>query len=189
MTTGNQIELFEGFNAPATRAPKLGLPFQKSETIDVKRAAAVFRVSGKTIVRMCERGLLRHYKLDGGRANWQIEYCSVVEYCDRLRVENAISDSRAQLKPGHKRRRDDELLPFPFAQTIFIADAMARLECSDVQVLKLIECGSLVAYRVLVDRPGSPWRIHEPSLDRYIQKLHTMAAGRHAAKPAPLTRP
>jgi len=168
----DQIELFADFIPEVCPAPKLGLPIQKSNTIDSRRAAAILHVSLRTVLRMCERALLRSYCYNRGKKIWQIEYTSIVEYCDSLRVRYGISDSRAQLPPGHKRRRDEDLLPFPFLQTIFVADAMKRLECSGTVVLQLIESGDLVAYKFLTDNVLGHWRIHEPSLDRYIARLH-----------------
>lgn len=173
--TNSQFELFEGFEPMAARAPKLALPFQRSSEIDVERTRRILGVSNRTVHRMLENGLIRAYRApDTKNAAWRIEYSSVVEYCDKLRVRYCISDQRAGLNGSRKRYRDHELLPFPLSETIYLADVQERLECSDQAVVHLIQTGSLVGYQVLFEQRGSPWRIYAPSLDRYIASLHAM---------------
>jgi hypothetical protein len=184
----SQIELFEGFEPTAARAPKLELPFQRSNEIDVQRARAILGVTERTLYGMLERHLIRGYRHPGERSPWHIEYDSIVEYCDRLRVLHCISDQRAGLTPGRRRYRDHELLPFPLSETIYMADVRARLDCSKDSVLHLIQSGALVAYQVIFEQIGSAWRIQASSLDRYVESLHVMAGKRQSARPSASSR-
>jgi hypothetical protein len=188
MNTPTQFELFEGFEPQAAKAPGLALPFQKSSEIDVDRACKILGVTEKTLRRMLERQLIRGYRHTGVRAPWHIEYESVVEYCDQLRVLHCISDQRGGLSGNRKRYRDHELLPFPLAETISIADVRKRLDCSQDSVLHLIQSGSLVGYQVLFEQTGCPWRIWAPSLERYIESLHVMAGKRTTSRPSAPSR-
>jgi excisionase family DNA binding protein len=171
----SQFELFEAFDPMVQRAPKLELPFQRTQEIDTERAASILGVSKKTLRRILEKQLIRAYRTGDHKAPWRIEYSAVVEYCDKLRVQYCISDKRVGLSASRRRYRDHELLPFPLDQTIYVAEVRERLKCSHEVVVHLIESGSLVGYQLLFEQQGSPWRIHEPSLDRYIASLHAMS--------------
>ena len=182
MTPTSQIELFEGFESTATQTPKLALPFQRSNEIDVRRAQRILGVAKNTLSKMLERHLIRGYRHPGASAPWHIEYDSIVEYCDQLRVLHCISDQRAGLTGGRRRYRDHELLPFPLAQTIPISEVRSRLDCSRDSALHLIEMGAIVGYQILFEQFGCPWRIYGPSLDRYIESLHVMAGKRPSGR-------
>jgi len=177
----DQIGLFEDFMPDAARTPKLALPFQRSNEIDIKRACRILGVTEKTLGRMLVKQLIRGYRHPG--APWHIEYDSVVEYCDQLRVLHCISDDRVGIAAG-RRRRDHDLLPFPLAETISMSDAQERLDISHNAIVHLIEMGSLTGYQVLFETKGCPWRIHAPSLERYIESLHIMAGKRPSSRPA-----
>lgn len=168
-----QLELFCE-KPEASRPPKLGLPFQRSKEVSIERVAKILHVSKMTVRRMLHRQLIRAYPLHESRAQWRIEYDAVVEYCDQLRVHNAISDKRI-LRPGSRRYRDEDLLPFPLSETISVAEVEKRLDCSQRLVIDLIESGVIVAYQILIDARGCPWRIHGPSFERHMASLHERA--------------
>jgi excisionase family DNA binding protein len=174
-TSTTQIELFESFDPQVSRAPKLGLPFQKTQEIDVERVRKILGVSKQTIRRMLDNKLIRAYRAEDKWGSWRIEYSSVVEYCNKLRVLHAISDKRVGLGGSRRRYRDHELLPFPLDQTVYVAEVQERLECSATAITHLIDSGKLVGYQVLFETPGCPWRIHAPSVDKYLASLHAMA--------------
>jgi excisionase family DNA binding protein len=50
------------------------------------------------------------------------------------------------------------------------------LHCSDRSVVHLIDSGEIQAYRLLMADCATKWRINLPSVERYIAKLHRMAA-------------
>ena len=176
-----QLDLFGGEKPVALAAPKLALPFQRTEEVDVHRVARILGVSKKTVRRMCQAKHLRAYRTDDRRAPFRIEYASVVEYCDRLCVENHIPNRRGVLTGARRRFRDCEILPFPLAETIGVPEVSRRVGLSTMASIHLIEEGVLVAYQLLIDTPGCPWRIHAPSLERYLASRHAMAAStRHA---------
>lgn len=173
--TISQLALFEAFDPKGDRAPKLGLPFQKSQEIDVERARKILGVSQMTMLRMLRNKLIRAYRTGNKRGTWSIDYNSIVEYCDRIRVLHCISTQRVGLSGSRRRYRDRELLPFPLDETVYIAEVQERLQCGATAVTHLIERGSLVGYQVLFETNGCPWRIHAPSVDKYLASLHAMA--------------
>jgi excisionase family DNA binding protein len=162
----SQFELFEEIHA-AERAPKLALPFQRSQEIDVPRFCGILGVSKQTAVRLFKSGLVRAYKV----GTWRIEYDSVVTYCNRLRIEYRISERTAP-RPTNGRLRDRDLLPFRLTDTVYMQEIAERLGCSISNVVHLIEEGALVAYKVTLEGAGCRWRIYRPSLDRYLASLH-----------------
>jgi hypothetical protein len=173
----SQFELFE--SAPKVEAaPKLALPFQRSQEIDVSRMCSILGVSQQTAIRMIRGGLVPGaYKV----ASWRIPYDSVVAYCERLRLEYRISE-RSAPRPAAGRMRDRDLLPFRLDETIYMQQTMDVLDCSINAVIHLIEEGALTAYKVTLEGSGCRWRIYRPSLERYV-------AGLHAAAAAPSSRP
>jgi excisionase family DNA binding protein len=173
--TVSQLALFEAFDPQTERAPKLGLPFQKTQEIDVERARKILGISKQTMRRMLENHLIRAYRAKDKRGTWRIEYSSVVEYCDKLRVQHCISANRVSLAGTRRRHRDRELLPFPLDETVYVTEVQERLECGATAVTHLIESGSLVGYQVLFETTGCPWRIHAPSVEQYLRSLHAMA--------------
>jgi hypothetical protein len=171
-STSSQFELFEGFEPQAAHAPKLALPVQSAMEIDVQRLRRILGVSDKTVHRMLESGSIRGYRVPHTQnASWRIEYTSVVEFCDQLRIRFCIADRRAGLGGIRKRYRDSELLPFPLDETIYSPQVEDQLGCSSQAVVHLIETGKLVGYQLVPDKRGSRWRIHALSLDRYIASL------------------
>lgn len=170
-----QLDLFGGEKPAALASPKLALPFQRSEEVDVPRVARILGVSKRTVRRMCHANLLRAYRT-GDIAYLRIEYTSVVEYCDRLCIENHIPNRRGALTGARRRFRDSEILPFPLSETIGVPECSRRLGLSKAATIHLIEEGLLVAYQLLIDTTGCPWRVHAPSFERYLASLHERAA-------------
>ena len=161
----HQFELFDTPAPLAELAPKLVLPFQRSEEVDINRVARILGVNRTTVCRMLEAGVIHNFRIGRGRP--RIEYNSVVEYCDRLRVEYRIS-SRAVLPLKGRRHRDRDLLPFPLDETIGVSDVRAMLDCPRETVQFLIEEGTLIGYKL--SDSGSPWRIWKRSVERSIAR-------------------
>jgi excisionase family DNA binding protein len=177
-----QLELFPDFVPAATRAPKLALPWTEREEIDVQRAARILGISKATVLRIAHSGQLRYYTLTGDDSSSRILYESVVDYCDRLRLHYLIP-ARHKRIPG-RRLRDDQVLPFPLAETVGIDYVKQALHCQDKTVCALIDSGDLVAYKINQDSSRGHWRIHLPSVERYIARLHRMARPGNQAGPA-----
>jgi excisionase family DNA binding protein len=169
-----QFELFESGRCAAELSPRLELPAQSCQEIDVRRAARILGVSKGTVGTMLKNELLRCYRV-GSDKTWRILYDSVIGYCNLLRVHYRISEDRLLRKPQRGRLRDEDLLPFPLALTISAREAQDRLRIRRENVIYLIEQGDLVGYQILVDQKASPWRIFAPSLERYIASLHVQA--------------
>ena len=137
----SQFELFAEFH-PAECAPKLELPFQGSAQIDLKRLQRILGIDPRTMRRMIHEKAFRSFCGPSGR---RIEYDSVVDFCNKLRVEFGISA------------------------------CSAILDCSVGACIGLIDEGKLVAYKIRNGHIKCPWRIHRPSLERYIASLHAQA--------------
>jgi hypothetical protein len=167
----SQFELFDSAPAHAEPTPRLALPFQRSATIDKTRLGSILKISDNTARRMILRGEFRAYE---GPKGWCVEYDSVIAYCNRLRVHYRISDTMIE-RPKHGRLRDRDILPFPWDETVDMAYTIGVLDCSAMHVLRLIDEGKLIAYQIQIDRNGCPWRIHRPSLEKYLATLSAQA--------------
>lgn len=174
-----QFEIFDAAPQPGELSPRLELPFQPNQSIDVARVAKIFAISKQTANRIVEKGLLRRFRIG---QSWLVEYNSVVDYCNHLRVHYRISEDRLLRKPVRGRLRDEDLLPFPIADTMLAKEVQQRLSIPCQGVINLIEQGDLTGYQILIESGGpSPWRIYRPSLDRYLASLHVQASARPAA--------
>ena len=164
-------ELFRHPQPPP--APKLDLPFPQTASIDQERAARILDASRRTVRRLCERELLKHYRI-GGRnvGSLRIEYWSLVTYCDELRMKAGVRPRAALAK--NTRPKDRDILPFPTDETVTVDFVTDKLDCGRQLVLDMIEEGKLTAYR-LIDEPNASWRIWVRSLERYIESLHRQA--------------
>ncbi len=183
--TDLQIEMFEGHRPTAEPSPRLVLPFQRNEDIDVARTAKILGVSTRLIIDLIEDGLLPGaYRLVGTKSPYRILYTSVVEYCENLRVRYCIADHRPPLAKG-RRRRDEDLLPFPLSDTMSVRECAQMLDCDPKSIVKLIDVGHLVGYQIRVETCGSPWRISRASLNRYVDNLHAMARRGMPSSPPP----
>jgi hypothetical protein len=168
----SQFELFETLSPAATAAaPKLALPFQSSEEIDLQRFRKILGISGSTARRMLHARTVRSYP---GPSGLRLEYDSVIAYCSRLRLHYRIPERRLPRAGG--RLGDRDLLPFPLDETIYVSEITEILRCSTGSIISLIDEGKLTAYQIAIDTPGCPWRVWRTSLQRYVESLHAAAA-------------
>jgi excisionase family DNA binding protein len=66
------------------------------------------------------------------------------------------------------------LLPWSPKNTISVTHAAEMLDvCVDV-VYRMIEDGSLKAYKVRPDKAKSPWRVNHDSVIAHIKRIHEM---------------
>jgi hypothetical protein len=172
-----QYEIFQDVVPALGATPKLVLPFQLKDEIDVRRIGRILGVEEATARRMVKAKLFRRYQV-APLTPWRIEYDSVVDYCNRLRLEYRISPRLKAPAPG-RRHRDEDLLPFPLAESLSIKEVRDTLRCERRTVLHLIETGSLTGYRIYPEElagSASRWRIWRRSLLEYIGSLHASAA-------------
>ena len=165
------------------------LPAPANQFVDIERAAAIFDVSKRLVLEMIRPDMLRGYQL-APTMRWNIEYASIVEFCDRLRLEYAIRDRRPKLPPAApgiaRRWRDADLLPFPKADTVSVREVVTGLDVDKTIALNLVEEGAFEAYRIF---KGSPWRISKTSLFAYRdRKRAELAQGGFRGRP-PRTKP
>ena len=67
---------------------------------------------------------------------------------------------------------DQLLLPWSPKYTISVARAAEILDASRDTVERMIEDGTLKAYKVRKNSPTSPWRISYDSLLEYVDEMH-----------------
>ena len=180
----NQPTLFDihpiGTEPPIAQhiiTPGCLLPATDNKFVDVNRVCAILGVTAPTVVRLLENDHLRGYRLRDS-APWLIEYESVVELCDHLRVEYHIADRRAtRSRKPDGRWRDADLLPFPIADTVYTQDVMTGLNLPRIGAIRLCEEGRFECYR-LMPVAGVPWRISKTSLFEYCDQLKAQLKGR-----------
>jgi excisionase family DNA binding protein len=144
-------------------SPQLNL-FIEHEWIDTKRVAKILGVTNNTVHRMVSSGLLKVMKFDYQKKS-RVRYASVVDLCDRLRVQHHIPDRRPVLSAPGLRHRDRDLLPFPMSDTLSVSQAMGYLGLSKDSVYHLIEEGRFEAYRF---EDKAPYRISQSSLAKFM---------------------
>jgi len=157
------------------RDVQLRLPFPDESTIDTARACAILHVSAAVVYRLTvtpiapgsETMSLVAYSTMRG-APLRIEYASMVRFLDSVRERHGIPDHRPI--PVFGRYRDDDLLPFPWSDTITVNDAAEALSIHPSKVLLRIESGQFEAYQL---GHGAPWRISRNSLARLIASFST----------------
>jgi|SRR6185437_573286 len=180
----SQFELFEGELPRADATPRLELPIQRSQEIDLARAMNIYGCDRETVRRMLLAGILRGAYQIPGSTRWRIPYNSVVEHCDLLRLHYRISDTAIK-RPHRGRLKDRDLLPFPLDETITFADAINVLDCSQRAIFHMLDEGVLVGYQLLPNTNRSRWRIWRPSLERALdnlrRKIAASASSRHSA--------
>jgi excisionase family DNA binding protein len=169
------VRLVESHALQDALVPKLALPFQQCEAIDVRRVAKVLAVSHRTVHYILKRGDLCGYRIG---TSWRLEYSSLVDYCNRLRLHYGITEAGLLKKPTLGRLRDQDLLPFPLAETIYAAEVQKRLDIARATVSNLILQGDLIAYQPLIGSRSCPYRIYRPSFERYLGRLHIQAQSR-----------
>jgi len=188
MTNSSQPTLFDihplGTEPPIAQrviTPGCLLPAADNKFIDINRVCSIFGVSMPTSLRLLENGHLRGYRLRDS-SPWLIEYESVVEHCDKLRVEYHIADRRlaGRARPSRDGRwRDADLLPFPIADTVYTQDVMTGLNLPRIGAIRLCEEGRFECYRMM-PIAGVPWRISKTSLFEYCDRLKAQLRPRPA---------
>lgn len=175
MSNPSQQLLFEihpiGTEQPIARrtiTPGCLLPAPNNKFIDVARAGSILGVKKDVVHHLLASHQLRGYRLRES-GPWNVEYASIAELCDRLRLDYHIADRRRAAPPSG-RWRDDDLLPFPLADTVYTQDAMTGLGLTRVGAIRLCEEGAFECYR-LVPNAGVPWRISKTSLFHYAERL------------------
>ena len=67
---------------------------------------------------------------------------------------------------------DQLLLPWSPKVTISMERAAEILDVSKQTIGRMIEDGTLLAYKVRPDKVNSPWRVNYESLMAHIEKMH-----------------
>jgi hypothetical protein len=158
---------------PRTLTPGCLLPVQQPQLVNVPRVAKILSVTTQTVRVLIDRKLLPAFRVEE-KQNWSVPYDSVVDFCNQLRMDYMIRDRRPKLAPGMRRWRDEDLLPFPWSDTITVSEAATGFNTRPETILHLIndrakgEVGVFDAYHFM---EVSPWRISRSSLLKYAQKL------------------
>ncbi len=66
------------------------------------------------------------------------------------------------------------LLPWSPKRTISCAHAAKLLDVSHDTVCRMIEDGTLRAYKMRPGRPKSPWRVNYDSVIEHLEKVHAV---------------
>jgi hypothetical protein len=150
-------------------------PFIDKEYVDAARCARILGVSLTTVYRLIAtvafdgKPLIAMVEYRRG-ARKRILYSSIVNFCDKLRTHFMIDDRRPALTDRLFRHKDEDLLPFPLADTIYSAEALEALGyMSNKPLVALIEEGCFEAYRLVLD---NPWRISRSSFAAFLHSLH-----------------
>ena len=155
------------------------LPFAEREYIDARRARHILGVSYRTLRRMAHSGLIEW--LDYHKPSWRrIRYKSVVDFCDRVRMQHKIADRRPQLSSPYLRHKDEDLLPFPLSDSASASEALAALGLANTETLvRMVEEGAFEAYQFV---PQAPWRVSRSSLQSFIEKSKAPGDSPHRYK-------
>jgi len=149
-------------------SPQIPLPFAAKEYIDRRRACRILGVGVRTLERLAASGRIGYVDLRK-KSHKRLQYQSIVDFCDRLRLEHRIADRRPTLGAAYLRHRDEDLLPFPLADTIHAEEACELLGFRRLQpVVRLIEEGKFEAYQLAAQ---APWRISRSSLYNFMREV------------------
>jgi excisionase family DNA binding protein len=100
-------------------------------------------------------------------------YSSIVRLCDQIRVKYNIPDRRPKLSNPILRHRDEDLLPFPWSDTMDTTEALTYIGYeSRKTVYNLIEEGRFEAYRLVGEMD---WRISRSSFAAFLAALRNSA--------------
>ena len=170
-----------------TEAPQMLLPFAEREYVDVRRCARILGVTCTTVYRIAEKidfdgtPLLTVLEYRTG-AHKRILYSSIVRFCDKLRARHMIKDRRPPLDNPLLRNKDEDLLPFPLADTICAKEALDALGYANITSLTaLIEEGAFEAYKLI---NGREWRISRSSFSAYLKRVYDRSSGVRPRVPA-----
>jgi hypothetical protein len=153
------------------RRVQLRLPFPDEKTIDMDRCCSILHVTSPVVRRLTvtpltpgsEEMCIAAYNTMPS-APLHINYDSLVRFLDSLRTRHGIKDRRKP--PVFGRYRDEDLLPFPWADTMSVETASDTLNIHRSKVLLRIESGLFEAYQFVAN---SPWRISHSSFATYLQ--------------------
>ena len=151
------------------------LPFAEKEYVTVQRTAAILGISDPTVYRLAglkgRDGRACIFLVDYRHgARKRVLYSSIVRFCDGLREKYSIPDRRPTLDAPWFRHRDEALLPFPLADTMDSAEAIAALGYADIRPLTcLIEEGRFEAYK-LMEANACGWRISRSSFRMFLNQ-------------------
>lgn len=154
------------------------VPAAQEHYIDLGRAARILGVHPSTIYRLTTRrrpgggyviGLAEYRP----HARKRVLYSSILRLCDELRARHGILDRRPDLGDPLMLHRDEDLLPFPLADTMPLGDACRVLgyEKGDA-VLKLITMGFFEGYQLV---ENAPWRVSRKSLAAFLASIRDRA--------------
>lgn len=172
---GDLFPSSEIFRVCARREPPVvipPLPFARNKEIDIHRAARILGTDIRTVQRMLKDKLMSGGYRPTPASPYRIEHASIVEYCDALRVRFHIP---ARRRAAGSRPLDEDILPFPVAETIQLREVAAHLDVSNNTASKLLDTGDLVGYQLIPGAKGSTWRIHRPSFIAYQERLRQQA--------------
>jgi excisionase family DNA binding protein len=151
------------------------LPFPDEKTIDMARCCSILHQTSYVVRRLASTPLRpgsSEMCLDAYNtmrcAPLRIDYDSLVRFLDMLRDKHGIVDQRPA--PIWGRHRDDDLLPFPWSDTMTVEDAADALSIGRSKVRLRIEAGKFEAYQLV---PVSPWRISRSSLAKYVASFRS----------------
>lgn len=157
------------------RRIQLRLPFPDEKTIDMARCCSILHVSSHVIRRLSVTPLKPGSDLMSismyntmRTAPMRIEYDSLVRFLDQVREKHAIPDRRDRHKAFYGRFRDEELLPFPWSDTMTVNEAADALNVVPWSILRRIESGTFEAYQLV---PVSPWRVSRSSFAKYLENV------------------
>jgi excisionase family DNA binding protein len=155
------------------RRIQLRLPFPDEKTIDMARCCSILHVSPHVVRRLSVTPLHPSSELmclsvynTMRTAPLRIDYDSLVRFVDSLRLRHGILDRRSP--PVFGRYRDDDLLPFPWSDTMTVEEASEALTIHRTKVLLRIESGMFEAYQIV---PISNWRISRTSFSKYLENV------------------
>lgn len=152
--------------------PQLLLPFVERDYIDMRHACRILGAPWTMVYRLHQKGEI--HVIDYRHRAWKrVHYRSIVDYCDRLRKAFCIPDRKPALSAEFLRYRDEDILPFPIADTISMMDALTALGLTrHSSVEALIDEGQIEGYTLM---EGAKWRISRKSLLFYLERICTPA--------------
>lgn len=147
--------------------------FAGKRYVSVRRTARIFGVAISTVHEMLKNDFRDSrpalLAASSHRLQWRrILYSSIVDFCDFLRVEYGIADRRPRLDRPMLRHRDEDLLPFPLADTIHSDEALRALGyVTQRPLIHMIEDRRFDAYSLNGQRN---WRISRTSFKRFLEQ-------------------
>lgn len=149
---------------------QLLLPFAHKEYISVKRAAHILGIGYVSVLDLYAAGKIEMIEYVKRRRK-RVKYSSIVGLCDRLRNQYNIKDRRPPLDNPIFRHKDEDLLPFPIADTISTREASDILGYDSLlPVQQMIREGHFDAYQI---SSGYPYRVSRKSLAEFIARAYS----------------